>query len=641
MSPRAEGSGRTPEGKRRFPVFTSPRLRGEVGASARRERGAGSKEGETPLSLTLSPLRGARANDSPGARLFPAASVLHKLARACLLVAGLSACQGSVIDPPPGDNVPGGTGTGGSGAGGAGLPSDDPVRPPGPPPLRCTQPVVGPRALVRLTAGQLGNSLRDIFPGAASAFSLGLSDPLDTKDGFVNPAKLLFGEDSADKLLGAAKAIGDALLVPASPGAAPALATQFPCVTGGDAACAGQVIKQLGRRLFRRPLSDEEQQRYLQLHTSVAAKSDFAQGLKWALVALIQSPHTLYRRQIGQPAGNGVYRLTPFELASELSYTFTGTTPSEALLAKAEAGMLGTSEALINEARALLQSPAGRRATGEFFRLWLGYDLVTANQRDQIAGFAGLRDQLAEETRSFIDKIVFDDKGGLPQLLTAPFTMVDAALAQYYGMGAGAGAGFAPVMRSKGQGIGLLAQGSILAERSQSLNSSPTKRGILLRQKLLCLEIPAQPAVVPDLPPSGAGWKTTRQRFENVHAQGACAGCHRLLDPLGFPLEHFDEGGRFRASENGEPIDASGTIVGAAGETLFSVKDGEEELATVLAARPDVAACAGETLVKFLFAQSRDCLAGDARNDFVDGKIGFLELAARVAGAPQFAQRRD
>jgi hypothetical protein len=548
----------------------------------------------------------------------------------------LAACQGSVIDPGAGGG--GGIGAGGSGGAG-GTPGGDPARPPGPPPARCEQSVVGPRALVRLTAGELGNSLRDIFPAATGALSLGLSDPLDSKDGFVNPSKLLFGEDSTDKLLTAARTIADKMLMGGS--AAP-LAAQFPCVTAApDAACAGLIIKAYGRRLFRRPLTDEELQRYGQLQANVAGKSDFAQGIKWALVALMQSPHALYRRQLGQPMGGGMYQLTPLELASELAYTFTGTTPSEALLGKAEAGLLGTREALVAEARALLQSPAGRRALGEFFRLWLGYDLVTANQRDQIAGFAGLRDELSEETRSFVDEIVFQDKGGLAQLLTAPYTMLDAPLAQYYGMAAPGGPAFARVPRIKGQGIGLLAQGSVLAERSQSLNSSPTKRGILVRQKLLCLEIPAQPAVVPDLPPTGAGWKTTRQRFENVHAQGACAGCHRLLDPLGFPLEHFDEGGRFRATENGEPIDASGTVVGSTGETLIAIKDGEEELAAALAARPDVAACAGETLVKFLFAQDRDCLAGDARNDFVDGKIGFLELAAQVAGAPQFSQRRD
>jgi hypothetical protein len=576
------------------------------------------------------------------------------------LLAGALACSGG----PTGDagggasggdrgNTSGSggrTGSGGSGmAMGAGGAMGE-MRPEGPPPPRCQESVVGPRAIVRLTATELGNTLRDIFPEAKGSVSLGLADPLDSKDGFINPSKLLVGEDSADKLLTAAKSYADVVVAPAN---LTALANKFPCVTGvKDAKCAGDVIARYGRRLFRRPLSSEEQTRYVALHTTVAAKTDFAQGLKWALVALMQSPNTLYRRQVGKAMGNGVYKLTPFELASELAYTFTATGPTEELLMKAEAGQLGSRDALVNEARALLQTPAGRKATGEFFRLWLGYDLVTANQRDGIPGFAGLRDKLALETETFIDRIVFTEKGGLSLLLTTPTTTVDGALSTYYGLPAPTAtgmasmpAGFGVVTRPSGRGIGLLAQGAILAERSQSRNSSPTKRGMLVRQKFLCLAIPPQPPSVPDLPAVGMGWKTTRQRFEDAHAQGGCAACHRLMDPLGFPLEHFDEGGRYRETENGEPINASGYAIDDAGTMLFAIKDaqrdGQEELSKVLAARPEVAACAAETFVKYLFAQERDCLAGDARNEFVDGKIGFLELAARIAGAPHFSERRE
>ncbi len=530
------------------------------------------------------------------------------------------------------------TGTGGA-SGAAGM-TGEPMRPPGPPPARCESSTIGARALLRLTAGELAGTLRDVFP-EAKTIALGISDPLDSKDGFVNPGKLVFGEDSAEKLMNAARGIADAM-VTAPAGQASPLGAKFPCIaTTPNAACAGEVIKRYGRRLFRRSLTAEEQQRYTSLASAVAAKSDFAQGLKWALVSLMQSPHTLYRRQLGQPAGAGIWKLTPIELASELAYTFTGTAPSEELLAKAERGGLASREALVSEARALLQTPPGRAALGEFFRLWLGYDLVTANQRDRIPGFAGLRDKLAEETRAFIDQVVHTDKGGIAGLLTAPYTMVDGALGTYYGFARPAGSpDFARTMRTQGQGVGLLAQGSILAERSQSLNSSPTRRGILVRHKLLCLEIPQQPMAVPDLPPAGAGWKTTRQRFESVHSQGGCASCHTLFDPFGFPLEHFDEGGRYRATENGEPIDASATVYADFGQALFSIKGGQEELSSVLAARPEVGACAAETLVKYLMAQDRDCLAADARNDFVAGKIGFLDLAAGVAGAPHFSERR-
>lgn len=559
-------------------------------------------------------------------------------ALALLLLLG---CSGQAIDPDsePPTNPPG---TGGTPPPTM-VPSDDPPRPPGPPPVRCEASFVGARALVRLTAGEIDSSLRDVFPEAASAFSLGLSDPLDGHGGFgfVNPSRLLVGEDSAEKLLAAAKAIAGAVVAPAN---LASLAGRIPCVAGArDAACAGEVIKRYGRRLFRRPLTADEQQRYVALHDTVAAGSDFATGLKWALIGLLQSPHTLYRRQVGTPAG-GMHKLTQHELASELAYTYTGSTPTEELLGKADRNELGSPEALVAEARRLLETPAGRTHLGEFFRLWLSYDLVTANQRDNVPGFATLRDSLAGETAAFLDRVIFTDKGGLSALLTAPYTMLDGALAGYYGLPAPApvaGSRFVQVMRPAGRGIGLLAQGSILAERSQSLNSSPTRRGILIRQKLLCLSIPQQPAMVPDLPPPGAGWRTTRQRFETSHAQGGCAGCHRFFDPLGFGLEHFDEGGRYRATENGEPIDPSALAIDDAGQTLFTSKAGEEELSMTLAARPEVAACTAETLVKYLFGLDRDCLAATARNDFTDGKIGYLDLAARAAAAPHFWQRRE
>ncbi|HEY0708715.1 MAG TPA: DUF1592 domain-containing protein [Polyangia bacterium] len=553
----------------------------------------------------------------------------------------LAACTGQINERPPsgpGSSAPGTDGTmpvkPGEGGGMAPSGMTEPERPAGPPPLRCDQPFVGAPALLRLRAQELSNSLRDIFPQAKDASLLDIADPLDRETGFIVPTQLLVGEGSVEKLVGAAQLIADAMVTPDT------LNAVLPCAAAAkDAACVGKLIQRYGRRLFRRPLTSEEQQRYLQLHETAAAKGDFALGIKWVLVALITSPNTLYRRQVGKPMGKGVSQLTQWELASELAYTFTGSTPSDALLSKAEKGSLSSPEALIAEARALLDTPAGRRTISEYFERWLSYDLVSSNQRDNIPAFATLRGKLAEETRVFLEKVVHTDKGGIRDLLTAPYTMVDGALAKYYGMTA-AGDGFVSVARPKGQGIGLLAQGSLLAERSQTFNSSPTRRGILIRKKLLCLDIPEVPAVVPDLPSVGKGWKTTRQRFETAHAQGACASCHRLFDPLGFPFEHFDEGGRFRANENGEPIDASGYALDADGNTLFTVKGGQEELATLLAGRPEVTACVAETLAKYLTSQSQSCVAGESRNDFVDGKIGLLDYAARLAGAPHFSQRR-
>ena len=254
---------------------------------------------------------------------------------------------------------------------------------------------------------------------------------------------------------------------------------------------------------------------------------------------------------------------------------------------------------------------------------------------------------------SDLDRVIHTDKGGIRELLTAPLYDHRRTARELLWLRPTA-TRFAPVNRPRGQGIGLLAQGSLLAERSQSFNSSPTRRGILIRQKLLCLGIPEQPAVVPELPGPGMGWRTTRQRFETSHAQAACAACHRSFNPIGFPLEHFDEGGRFRQSENGEPIDPSGHALGADGQILLTVTDGEEDLSNILAGRPEVAACVVETSSKYLTSQNQNCVAGEARNEFVEGKIGFWNScpdwpqlpifpndAGKKYGAPFGSQGRD
>ena len=252
-----------------------------------------------------------------------------------------------------------------------------------------------------------------------------------------------------------------------------------------------------------------------------------------------------------------------------------------------------------------------------------------------------MREKLVQESREFIERVVYIDKGGSEAAPHRALHRGRSGAGAYYGLPASGSPGFGLVQRPRGKGVGLLALGALLADRAQSSNSSPTKRGILVRRKLLCLESPPQPPVVPELPPPGSGWRTTRQRFEQSHALGVCGACHRYFDPLGFTLESFDEAGRYRASENGEPIDASGFALGADGSTLFSVTGGQEELASILAARPEVAGCIADTMVKYLLAQAGDCLGDGSRNDFVAGKLGFLDLAAGIAAAPHFTDRQN
>ena len=191
--------------------------------------------------------------------------------------------------------------------------------------------------------------------------------------------------------------------------------------------------------------------------------------------------------------------------------------------------------------------------------------------------------------------MLFDDHGKPADLLVAPYTFVDGVLARYYGFGQ-PGGGFTKVMRPSGWGLGLLGQGSLLAIGAHSLDTSPTKRGHLVRERLLCGVVPPPPPVVAPLPdPTGA--ETTRQRYEQLHLAATCAACHRLMDPIGFALEHLDASGRYRAREGRFDIDDRGLAVEtSAGDLSFK---GPSELGQTLARLPEVGTCLGSFLASY------------------------------------------
>src|SRR5690606_36524217 len=226
-------------------------------------------------------------------------------------------------------------------------------------------------------------------------------------------ATTALGNQSAEKLLETAESVADALT-------GPALANLLPCSTSAaDAACAAEFISKYGRRLFRRPLRAEEQERYASFFESALAKADFATALKWVVVGLIQSPNAVYRSEIGQDMGGGSRQLTPHEIATELSYIYTSSTPSEALLGAADAGSVGDLDALVHE---MLASERGKAALQRFFEGYLAYTSVSSVARAGIPEFTNVRADMVRETRAFIDTVVFQQQGGLRELLTTPST---------------------------------------------------------------------------------------------------------------------------------------------------------------------------------------------------------------------------
>jgi hypothetical protein len=546
-----------------------------------------------------------------------------KRARALLLASlgGLGACQGAISLPL---SRTGAAGNSGGGAGGA------------PPPnltVACDSPALGTPVLRLLTRGEIVNTLNDIFPGIATQWSSSLPAGTVSGFGFDNDAASTVGKQLAGAVMDTAQSLATVVT-------GTALAGFLPCAASTpDRSCAEQFLNQYGKRLFRRPLTTAEHDRYLTFFSTSLAKSNFTSALKWMLIGLIQSPNAIYRSEIGTVQADHTRQLNPYEVATGLAYTFGGSTPSADLLARADTGSLGD---VVGIARDLQATPGGQDAFKRFFQGYLGYTAVSSIQKPNIAGFSAVSADMIRETDAFIKDVVVAKGGGMKELLTAPTTNPSAALAAYYGFPAPA-SDFASVMRPAGRGLGVLAQGAFLATRASSDSSSPTKRGLFPYFRLFCQPKLEPPPNVPQIGQPMPGQMTTRQRYEIAHAPaGSSCGmsCHHKFDPIGFGFEHFDEGGRFRAMEGTLPIDSAAAVPDPDhdGQTLFSFT-GQEDLVTGLANLPIVHQCTAAYMAVYAFGSGEACIGASEVPALQAGTVGLAEAFVKLAAEPHFTRR--
>lgn len=524
----------------------------------------------------------------------------------------------------------GGSGPGNSGGSGIG----GSVKPPELP-SDCEGSKPGSRLLRRLTRQELLNTEAAAFGATASGATTNLpGDPVDSIRLSNDASILTMNQDTTQAVLNRAEDVAD-LVTGAS-----ALPNNLPCSSSSpDATCAGEFIKKYGESLFRRPLEQADIDRYLALHQSVSSASDFATGLKWALVGLIQSPHAVYRSELGS---NG--KLTPYEVASELSYDYAASPPSAALLALAMDGSLDDPEVRYQEAKKLLASPQGLQVMRRFFEEWLTYkNVLTVSRANTPDNFESVRPKMVRETEQFLDKLLIEKSGKLSDLLTANYTYADAEVASYYGFPGGSGdlsnGTAAEVVREFG--LGVFAQGSVTTAMASIAITSPTRRGLLLLRRLFC-EVPEPPQGLNfDLTNDQVQGNTTRERLENSHLAGPCKECHADFDPLGFGFEHIDHVGRYREDEvtpNGPfPIDATAAVAKLGGITI----DGQEQLMEALAESPEVLSCISGTMSRYVYGSSGTCRDPAARTRVMAGETSIVDYLAELAREPHFIERSN
>lgn len=354
-------------------------------------------------------------------------------------------------------------------------------------------------------------------------------------------------------------------------------------------ACVTTYVETFGHRAFRRTLTAEEVQQWVEVAQSGAALAGSAErGLSTATSGMLQSPHFLYRvetNSIDATSGRLVY--DGQSMATRLAYALTGGPPSLELLDAAAAGQLDTAEGVRTAAASLLadQESVANQMT-EFFSEYAQLNQVTqiSKSTSMFPTFTPeLQSSMLEGAKLFIKNVVLGDND-VRNFYYGTDTYADANLAPLYGVAAPA-SGFERITLPAETGrAGILGQAALLAGQSQSDRTSPTRRGMFVLQALLCATPPPTPEGVDTtvIPPDANN--TTRQNLEQHRVDPKCATCHALFDPFGLALENFDPIGQYRDNENGLEIDATGEWNGAA-------FDGGAELGATLGQDPKVVGC--------------------------------------------------
>jgi hypothetical protein len=412
-------------------------------------------------------------------------------------------------------------------------------------------------------------------------------------------------------------------------------------------ACRDRFLRELGRRAFRRPLKDSEVAAYGKLF---ARETDFYKGAQLAVEAMLQSPHFLFHLERGA-----------YGVASRLSYFLWDTMPDEALLAAAAKGELDTAAGIERQTRRMLADDRAKASFDEFLGQWLRFDRLRGALRDRNRFpeySAELVGAMVEETTRLFRSLVWDN-GNFMEFYNADYSYLDGSLARLYAVTAPREPWAKTTLPEETERGGILGQATFLTLTSKPADTSPTDRGLFVREHFLCQQVPPPPPgvnatlpVVTDEKPA-----TTRERLAIHLSNQVCASCHSLVDPVGFGFEKFDAIGKFRKeefvliaptadeiktkrktkpTEYRLPIDARGYLRGLQKAEFSSPR----ELGQVLANEPSCQRCVVKQLFRWAVGrteQSEDQPVIDkAFQRFRDSGFRFQELIIALATSDTF-----
>jgi hypothetical protein len=341
-----------------------------------------------------------------------------------------------------------------------------------------------------------------------------------------------------------------------------------PANVADERKCAEQIVRSLATQAYRAPVSANDFAGLMKFYERGRAAGDFETGIRDALRTILASPRFIFRFESasGTDRSGHARRISELELASRLSYFLWSTLPDRELLDLAQAAKLRSQ--LAAQVKRMIADDRADALASRFATQWLRLnDLEKIHPDALLYPYYDytLGEAMAEETRQLFTYIVREDRSVL-DLLTADYTFLNERLAKHYGIRGVAGDTFRRVSLDGPASVrrGILGHGSILTLTSVADRTSPVLRGKWVMEVLLGTPPPPPPPNVPDLAEVGAAHDgrllTVRQRMEQHRASPACNSCHRVIDPLGLALEHFDVTGRYRAKDSDQPVDANGEL---------------------------------------------------------------------------------
>ncbi len=455
----------------------------------------------------------------------------------------------------------------------------------------------GSARLWRLTVPQLGNTL-----SASLGKSIDITDKFDPgarpEEGFGIDA-LSMGIDSiyASNL--------ETVLNPILSQNISSLTASDACLTKTDisADCLNGFLQKFAATTFRRPMTNEEIARYTTLFNAVKADSKAQDALAAVAEAMLRSPYTQFRFELGAAdSTDGVVALSPYEIATELSFAITAGPPDKELLASAASGNLMKKEELEAQIRRLMASDAFIDGFSDFaFRLsgiqWIGNAVKDGGTYPEYTKEA--MTAMQQEAREYIKDLFKNKKGSFKSFMTSVDTTITPPLAPIYKVDAFQGSQKHSSAATERAGFFTLP--AVLAANSPSIQTGPVQRGVFLLKKLMCTTPPPPPANIKtdlaDIDPT----KTLRERFASHSTNPQCSSCHLMIDPFGFSLENYDAIGRYRDTDAGKPVDASGkTTLTKNSNTTF--KNGVE-LLNFLSESKDVHDCFVRQAFRYTFGR--------------------------------------